>query len=52
MKVGVVDLLALLFIGLKFGGAIDWSWWWVFSPWLFVIGMRAAIGIYKSYTNT
>ena len=27
--------LTLLFIGLKMTGHIDWSWWWVFSPfWL------------------
>lgn len=25
-------LLALLFIGLKLGGAITWSWWWVLAP--------------------
>ena len=24
--------LCLLFIGLKLGGVIDWSWWWVLSP--------------------
>jgi hypothetical protein len=24
--------LALLFIGLKLGGVIDWSWWWALSP--------------------
>lgn len=24
--------LALLFIGLKLGGVISWSWWWVLSP--------------------
>lgn len=24
--------LLLLFIGLKLGGKIDWSWWWVFAP--------------------
>jgi len=24
--------LALLFIGLKLGEVIDWSWWWVLSP--------------------
>ncbi len=28
-------LLGLLFIGLKLGGVIDWSWWWVLAPfWL------------------
>lgn len=26
------SLLALLFIGLKLTGHIDWSWWWVLSP--------------------
>ena len=24
--------LTLLFIGLRLGGVIDWSWWWVLSP--------------------
>lgn len=27
-----VFLLFLLFLGLKLGGAIQWSWWWVFAP--------------------
>lgn len=28
-------MLAILFIGLKLTGYIDWSWWWVLSPlWL------------------
>ena len=26
------DLLFVLFIGLKLGGIIAWSWWWVFVP--------------------
>tara|TARA_R110000822_G_scaffold217593_2_gene352123 strand:- start:415 stop:615 length:201 start_codon:yes stop_codon:yes gene_type:complete len=30
--VGFTGLLTLLFIGLKLGGAINWSWWWVLSP--------------------
>lgn len=51
MKVGLVDLLALMFIGLKLGGAIDWSWWWVVSPWLIVTGLLALIGIYKVHTT-
>ena len=33
--VGFGGLLAILFIGLKLGGIINWSWWWVLSPiWL------------------
>ena len=27
-----MDLLLLLFIGLKLGGVISWSWLWVLSP--------------------
>lgn len=30
--VGLGGLLFVLFLGLKLGGAIDWSWWWVFAP--------------------
>lgn len=32
MKVGFFGLLGLLFIGLKLGGVIDWSWWLVTMP--------------------
>ena len=32
MQIGFVGLLALLFIGLKLGGVIAWSWLWVLSP--------------------
>lgn len=30
--VGFLGLLCLLFIGLKLGGVINWSWWWVLLP--------------------
>jgi hypothetical protein len=34
--------VTLLFVGLKLGGAIDWSWWWVFSPlWICFLGAFA-----------
>lgn len=39
--VGFLGLLTLLFIGLKLGGAITWSWWWVLSP----IWIPAVIGV-------
>jgi len=32
---GFLNLLTLLFIGAKLFGAIDWSWWLVFSPTIF-----------------
>lgn len=47
--VGFTGLLTLLFIGLKLGGVINWSWWWVLSPiWitlLFVLACFVCIGI-------
>lgn len=30
--IGFFGALALLFIGLKLTGVIDWSWWWVTAP--------------------
>ena len=30
--VGFLGLLAILFIGLKLGNVIDWSWVWVLAP--------------------
>ena len=32
MNVSLTSLLAVLFIGLKLGGIIAWSWLWVLSP--------------------
>ncbi len=31
-SIGLVGALGLLFVGLKLGGAIDWSWWYVTLP--------------------
>lgn len=30
--IGFFSLLGLLFIGLKLGGIINWSWWFVLLP--------------------
>jgi len=30
--IGFSGALTILFIGLKLGKVIDWSWWWVLSP--------------------
>ncbi len=39
-------LLAILFIGLKLTGNIDWSWWWVLAPlWMpAVFGLLVVLG--------
>lgn len=31
-SIGFPEVLTCLFIGLKLGKIIDWSWWWVLSP--------------------
>ena len=52
---GFLSLLALLFIGLKLTGHIDWSWFWVLSPLysriLFVLLMVAAAVALKKKTG-
>ena len=52
--IGIIGLLGVLFVGLKLGGIIDWSWWWVTFPFwgglaifgtlLFGAGILAAVG--------
>jgi hypothetical protein len=47
--IGFLPLLALLFIGLKLGGVITWSWLWVLAPlWVPIaigLGLLALIAI-------
>lgn len=38
---GLASLLTVLFVGLKLGHVIDWSWWWVLSP----LWISAGIGL-------
>jgi len=48
--VGFTGLLTLLFIGLKLGGIIDWSWWWVLSPlWISFLIALILIAIYLMF---
>lgn len=37
------SLLGLLFIGLKLAGHIDWSWWWVLSPFWIMGGLALVV---------
>lgn len=37
--VGFVGLLQVLFIGLKLGNVITWSWLWVLSPIWITLGL-------------
>lgn len=52
---GFLSLLALLFIGLKLTGHIEWSWVWVLSPlWfkvLFFLLIVVAVVAFKTKTG-
>lgn len=39
---GILDVLAIIFIVLKIIGLIQWSWLWVLSP-IWIIGILAII---------
>lgn len=45
---GLLGVLGVVFIVLKLVGVIDWTWWWVLSPfWIeFVIKLIAITIIY------
>lgn len=60
--IGVLGLLGVLFVGLKLGGVIDWSWWYVTMPFwggialvcgitFFAFAMVAAISLYEYMTG-
>lgn len=40
---GLCDVLTIVFLVLKLVGAIDWSWWWVFSPTLIALGLYVVL---------
>ena len=44
--IGFGGLLAILFIGLKLAGYIDWSWWWVLGPLWIPLAMIAALFVF------
>jgi hypothetical protein len=41
-------LLFVLFLGLKLGNVIQWSWWWVFAPlWIPLLIGFVTLGIFS-----
>jgi len=35
--------LQILFLVLKLTNTVSWSWWWVMSPYIFVVGLNMVI---------
>ncbi len=54
--IGFVGLLTVLFIGLKLGHVIDWSWWWVLSPlWIsacFTVAVLLIVALVAAFAST
>lgn len=48
--IGLAGVLGVVFIVLKLVGIIDWSWWWVLSPFWIALAIWglvvAAIGLF------
>lgn len=43
--IGLVGALGIAFIVLKLLGVINWSWWWVLSPFWISVGLVLIAGI-------
>ena len=41
--IGLGGAMFLLFLGLKLGGVINWSWWWVTAPLWIPLAFLAAL---------
>lgn len=50
--IGLIVLLAIIFIVLKLTGAIRWSWWWVLSPFWIPAGFVATVLIASLFILT
>lgn len=43
ISTGFINLLTILFIGLKLTGNITWSWFWVLSPLIFSVSIAVLL---------
>lgn len=54
--ISFIGLLTVLFVGLKLGKVITWSWWWVLSPLWIPIALALVVliifGIFTLITST
>jgi hypothetical protein len=49
LQLPILTILGIIFITLKLTGNIDWSWWWVLSPFLIpmFISFTVFLGIFS-----
>ena len=41
--IGKADAVGLVFVGLKLSGQLDWSWWWILSPYWIGLALTMAV---------
>lgn len=51
MRLGLLELLTVVFVTLKLADVIDWSWWWVLSPVLVPIACVFVVAVFVAGTK-
>ena len=49
---GIIDLLVIMFIGLKLSNVIDWSWWWILAGWYVPLAIAGSIHVLLAVAST
>lgn len=49
-RMGATTLL-LAFVGLKIGGQLDWSWWWVLSPYWIAFPFVVTTSLWRRFRS-
>lgn len=42
-SIGIADIFLVVFVVLKLVGVINWSWWWVLSPFWIAVAIYAIV---------
>ena len=50
--VGIIDLLVIMFIGLKLSNVIDWSWWLILAGWYVPLTIVGCIHLLLAVAST
>ena len=50
--VGIIDLLVIMFIGLKLANIIDWSWWLILAGWYVPLAIAGCIHLLLAVAST
>lgn len=50
--VGFISTMIVILVGMKLGGAIDWSWWLVLAPvWVPCVTLMLAVSVGAAVKN-